>query len=122
MAQKILTHVRRPPMANFYLVYHDEGVDGKTKFVWIGTWSEEDDNFHADIFVVVDLEPAKLFGEVQHFVHALIDAEVSGRGQAEGLFIGDPDQTRRVDGSVAAREHQQLAPSVDQQCDLVVDL
>jgi hypothetical protein len=87
------------------------------------TRRQENDDFHADVLVVVDLEPPQLVRKVEHLLNALLDAVVSGGGQSERLFVGDADNAGRGrDGAVAAGEDEQLAPRVDQQRDLVVNL
>ena len=87
------------------------------------TRGEKNDDFHADVLKVVDLEPPQLVGEVEHLLHALLDPVLPGARQSQRLLVGHPNHARRRrDGAVAARENEELAPGVDQQSDLVIDL
>ena len=74
--------------------------------------------------MVVDLEPPQLRSEVDHLLHALLDAERARLAQVErALVLRDGDHAgRRAQSAEAAGEDEELAPSVDQQGDLVVNL
>ena len=74
--------------------------------------------------MVVDLEPPQLRREVEHLLHALLDAERARRLEVERALLRDRDEAgaRGRERAEAAGEDQELAPRVDQQRDLVVYL
>ena len=87
------------------------------------TRSEETDELHADVLVLVDLEPPELLGEAEHLLHALLDPVSRRVLQAEAHVAGHADQAGLTrDGAVTRGENQQLAPGVDQERDLVINL
>ena len=45
------------------------------------TWGEKDYDFHADIFVVINLEATKLVGKIKHLLHPLFDPICASRLQ-----------------------------------------
>lgn len=61
-----------------------------------------------------------MVGEIQHPLDARLHA--AAPRQRDGLAHGDADLPGRRHGPVAAGEQQQLAPRIDQQTDLVINL
>ena len=59
------------------------------------TRGEKNDDFHADVLKVVDLEPPQLVGEIEHLLHALLDAILPGARERQRLLIRDADDARR---------------------------
>ena len=86
------------------------------------TWSQENDDLHGDVLVVVHLQPTQLVRKVEHLLDPLLDPELPTRFRGQDPVVGDPDDPGRADGAVAAAEDEQLAPGVDQERNLVVDL
>ena len=69
---------------------------------------------------MIHFQSPKLLGKVEHLLDTLLDAVLPGGVDGEGDVVGDPDDAGVGHGAVAAAQHQQLAPRVDQQSNLVV--
>jgi len=90
--------------------------------LWGLTRGQEDDDLHTDIFVAVHFEAAQLVCKVKHFLDPFVDAHLPGGGEANAFVMRDPNDARGVFGAVAAGKDQQLAPGVDQERDLIINL
>ena len=86
------------------------------------TGRQEDHNFHGGIFVLVDAQAPQVVRKVDHALDARTQAESARLLQRDRLAVRDADLARRRHRPVAAGEQQQLAPRVDQQRYLVVNL
>lgn len=86
------------------------------------TGGQEDDDFHGGVFKLVDAQPAQMIREMDHTLDARAEPESASLFQRDGLAVRNADFAWRRHRPETAGEQQQLAPRIDQQRDLIINL
>jgi hypothetical protein len=86
------------------------------------TRRQEDDDLHGGVFELVDAEPPQMIGEMDHALDARAEAQGAGLLQGDGFTVRNSYLARSGHRAEATGKQQQLAPRVDQQRNLIVNL